>query len=348
MSSIKISFCIPTYNRAAFIEETIESIIQQATDGVEIVISDNASDDNTEEIVQGYRQKFPRLTYYRWPENMGADRNYLKVVELAKGDYCWFMGSDDALKPGAISRILEEIKQGYDIYLTNRTVCDIQLKPVRDQLWLNEKIPGRVFNLSEQRELIEYLKAGRSLGALFSYLSSIIFRRDKWNRVKYDEAFTGTAYAHVFMLLSFIQYGCRLRYIKEPLVFCRSDNDSFLDQGIVRRFLLDIDGYGLLADKFFADNLLLKKAFLNVVKRQRPWKSVAVIRTKVKNIAEWKIVQSKLSGIGYNKILLFSFTYLKNVISLVRYIKAKTIGIYMIITQSCFMEKRGKEKSVSF
>jgi len=104
--NIKLSICIPTYNRANFLGAAIDSVIKQATEEVEIVISDNASTDHTEELVREYQTRFPRIRYHKAKENMGADRNFLKVAELATGEYCWLLGSDDALADGAISTVL--------------------------------------------------------------------------------------------------------------------------------------------------------------------------------------------------------------------------------------------------
>ena len=55
---IKLSFCIPTYNFADFIGETLESIIIQATDEVAVIIVDGGSTDNTREIVESYQKNF--------------------------------------------------------------------------------------------------------------------------------------------------------------------------------------------------------------------------------------------------------------------------------------------------
>ena len=65
---IRLAICIATLNRGAFIGETLESIIRQATDEVEIVVVDGASTDNTEEVVRGFQQRWPRLNYLRLPE----------------------------------------------------------------------------------------------------------------------------------------------------------------------------------------------------------------------------------------------------------------------------------------
>jgi len=299
----KLSICIPTYNRGAFIGETLESVISQATEDVEIVISDNASNDNTESIVQYYTQRFPRITFFKWEQNRGADKNYFKVVDLAKGDYCWFLGSDDCIKPGAIKRILNEIENNYDILLCNRTECDYKLRPKRDRDYLSSNIGDRVFDFLNKKELIEYLYNATSLGALFSYLSSIIFCRTCWNEQIFDKNLRNTAYSHVFMLFSFCSQRCKLKYIKNPLVLCRGDNDSFMDSGIVARFLLDLDGYLILADKLFIDDEV-KKAFLKVMTREHSYLRILKIKYLNNQIDLGNNIDKLLLKFGYKHKLL--------------------------------------------
>ena len=113
--TVKLSLCIPTYNRGGFIGETLESIVSQATDDIEIIVSDNASQDDTEAIVRGFQERFPRITYHRFERNMGADKNFLKVVELATGEYCWFMGSDDKVENGGIATVLANLAKHPDL-----------------------------------------------------------------------------------------------------------------------------------------------------------------------------------------------------------------------------------------
>lgn len=64
---MKMTFCIPTMNRAEFIGETLESIISQAGNDVEIVIVDGGSRDNTEAVVESFARTFPALRYVRSP-----------------------------------------------------------------------------------------------------------------------------------------------------------------------------------------------------------------------------------------------------------------------------------------
>lgn len=113
----KLSFCIATFNRAAFIGETLENLIAQATDDCEIVISDNASTDDTEQIVSEYTRRCGSLHYFRQSTNVGVDRNFNHAVELARGEYCWLMSDDDRLYPGAVAAILEALHRNQDLSL---------------------------------------------------------------------------------------------------------------------------------------------------------------------------------------------------------------------------------------
>jgi abequosyltransferase len=322
---IKLSICIPTYNFADFIGATLESVIPEATSEVEIVVVDGASKDNTREIVQDYQKKFPRLHLFSRDKNVGVDRDLAKSVELAQGEYCWFLSSDDTLKKGAIKRILAEIENDCDIYLCNRVECDFNLKPLKDRLWLSRDVGDKVFNIADKTELMKYLDKACSIGALFSYCSSIIFKRQRWNSVSYDEKFIGTGYAHVNILFSFNNTLSKLKYIKEPLVFCRGDNDSFLKQGTVKRFLIDIEGYNLLASHLFGDSNI-RDAFLKVVRREIKLNYLLKIRSLTKDITLWDDIEKKLTTCGYSMVRLRFiriFGSLKWIVLFLDYIKKR-------------------------
>ena len=307
---IKLSICIPTYNRANFISETLDSIVKQATDEIEIIISDNASQDNTKDVVSYYQSQFPQIIYHCNKTNIGASQNYLKVVELAKGEFCWLFGSDDIFEPGAISEMLSEISSGDDIYLCNATLCDIKMEPIRQTTYLATGLKVNHFNLSDRGQLLQYLSFAKSNSALFCYLSVIVFRRSCWKNVQYDERFNATAYSHVFMLLSFIKKSCVLRYIPKTLVMNRGDNDSFSNEGIEKRYLLDFDGYLLLADKLFNGDSELRSTFLKVMTREHPWYRILKLRSAIKSADSWALICEKLTEFGYTRLQLTCFTYL--------------------------------------
>lgn len=327
LPNIKLSICIPTYNRAQFIGETIQSVISQSGDNVEIVIVDGASTDNTTEVVRRFKQKFSNIVYYRGGKKMGVDRDMAKTIELSRGNYCWMLSDDDLLKPGAINRILEEIGSGYEIYLCNVTACSLTMKPRYDRYWLSRVVRDRVFNLHEKKDFIEYCNNADSIGALFSYMSSIVLRREEWAKTGYNYDFDGTAYALASSLFSFTKRKCRLKYIRSPLVLNRYDNDSFQDEGgLVKRFLLDFDGYLKLADKYFTDDNDVRNAFLEVMTREHPWYKIINVTSFIDNTESWRQFKSKMLSFGYNPRMVaicYALGRHKNLVSLGVKIKRK-------------------------
>src|SRR5665647_2657471 len=106
MSEQKLSICITTYNRGQFIGETLDSILGQMVAGVELVIVDGASPDNTPAVMTQYLLRYPEIRFFREQVNSGVDGDYDKAVGYARGEYCWLMSDDDLLKPGAIQYVL--------------------------------------------------------------------------------------------------------------------------------------------------------------------------------------------------------------------------------------------------
>lgn len=293
-----LSICIPTYNFGPYIGDTIKSITDQLSENIEIVIYDGGSTDNTAEVVLKFKQQFPQIAYHRVTTKGGIDKDMAATVDLARGEYCWLLSSDDALKPGAIQRILNEFKDKYDVYLCNRTECDRFLAPIKDNHWLPPSVNDRVIDFSKTQETIDYFNLAISIGALFSYMSSIIFRRSKWMEIHNSEKFNGSNYAHVFRLFSILQKEGSLKYIREPLILCRGENDSFMAQGLFKRSMLDLDGYHQLALALFPDQHA-RSAFLGVIRRIYSWRYFISLKKMAPDGFNWKDLERKLLDYGY-------------------------------------------------
>lgn len=108
---IKLSICIPTYNRSKHLKNCLASIAANESEflnQIEICISDNGSTDDTEKVVQEAKQ-FLSIKYQKNETNLGIPRNFLKVVNMAEGEFAWLIGDDDLLFPYTIQRVLELI-----------------------------------------------------------------------------------------------------------------------------------------------------------------------------------------------------------------------------------------------
>jgi glycosyltransferase involved in cell wall biosynthesis len=98
----KVSICIPTYNRKGLLKETLESIFMQTYKDYEVVIVDDGSTDDTEQMIKdtGYPVR------YYWQENAGDAAARNKLIKLAYGQYISFLDSDDLLPPDAVERMV--------------------------------------------------------------------------------------------------------------------------------------------------------------------------------------------------------------------------------------------------
>ncbi len=107
-----LSICIPTYNRASyFLPECLNSIVSQLTDEeicrqVEIIISDNASNDNTEEVVKEYQKKFNNIKYFKLESTITSALNWDNAIKNSRGKYINTIGDDDIYLRDSLKKFL--------------------------------------------------------------------------------------------------------------------------------------------------------------------------------------------------------------------------------------------------
>lgn len=300
---MKLSICIPTYNRARFLEETLVAFLPLLGEDVQIVISDNASIDDTEVVVQSFRLQFPQVIYHRWPENMGADRNYLKVVEMAEGEYCWLFGSDDLPTFDSIGFIREAMATGCDIALFNCMWCDFYMRPFRRVHALNHGVGPTFFRISGPESLDAYLGQVRCVAGFFSYLSVILFRRSRWVGAPYDSRFTGGAYSHAAILMTVLRDGAALCYDPRIVVNTRHGNDSFALEGMFKRVMIDLNGYAAIRDIIFPADPRARAHFDRVLRQDYPWWYIAKLGASMDS-GELEELLGGFREIRYSPIML--------------------------------------------
>jgi glycosyltransferase involved in cell wall biosynthesis len=105
--SPKVSIGIPVYNGADFLADAIESILHQTHADLELIISDNASDDATEDICRKYAAADDRVVYLRREQNVGANPNYNRTFRHARGELFKWAAHDDTLEPTYLERCVE-------------------------------------------------------------------------------------------------------------------------------------------------------------------------------------------------------------------------------------------------
>ena len=95
---------LPVFNGARFIEASVESILSQSFSDLELIISDNASTDDTEAVSRSIAARDPRVTYHRNAGNIGIAANFNLLVPPARGRLFKWATADDLLRPGYLER----------------------------------------------------------------------------------------------------------------------------------------------------------------------------------------------------------------------------------------------------
>ncbi|MEV8513115.1 glycosyltransferase family 2 protein [Dactylosporangium sp. NPDC051484] len=109
LHDVLVSVGLPVRNGASRLLEVTRSVLAQDHENLELVISDNASTDNTEEVCRALAAEDPRVVYHRNPENIGLMNNFVAAMGRARGTFFRWIGDDDWLAPNYISRCLEVV-----------------------------------------------------------------------------------------------------------------------------------------------------------------------------------------------------------------------------------------------
>jgi len=108
--NLKVSILIPVFNRDSIIQQTIQSALEQNYKNIEVIVVDNASTDNTWQIIQSIAIQDSRVKAFRNDTNLGPVRNWLRCVEEASGEYGKILWSDDLIAPDFIEKTLPLLK----------------------------------------------------------------------------------------------------------------------------------------------------------------------------------------------------------------------------------------------
>lgn len=215
MSEVFLSICIATFRRGAFIGETLRNLLEQATSGVELLVLDGGSPDDTATVVRALQEEYPCLRYIRQERNMGVDRDYNTAVELARGEYCWLMTDDDLVKPGTVRRVLDACRSGYGFVIVN---CEVR------SIDFSERIEERRLAVCQDREYGpgETESFFAEIAPYLQFIGAVVIRRSIWlarERGKYY----GTLFIHVGVIFQ-APLPEKAFVISDPLITVRFGN----------------------------------------------------------------------------------------------------------------------------
>ena len=235
-----LTIAIPTYNGSRTIRNMLDLLLPQCNPQVELLISDNCSTDNTEQIINEYKSKWTYIEYHRNETNIGPDANFLQCMQMARGCFTWLVSDDDIVMEGAVEKVLEYLSKHKDVglvYVTTRDFrgsytgisnCTIHKPEVEEDLYINDKVKFMTY-----------------AGAYWGFMSSYICNTARFNGIENPERYYST-----YWLQSYIHALCAagdktsLGIVKGPCIgagiYVNTTNfDSALVNGIYYKKLID-------------------------------------------------------------------------------------------------------------
>ena len=121
----RVSLVIPVYNGEAYLVDAITSCLAQDHDNLELIISDNASTDDTDRICREFAAKDARVKYFRNEKNLGAGRNFNVGYHHSSGKYLKWCASDDRISPNFVSACVAVLERNPEVVLAYGTTISI-------------------------------------------------------------------------------------------------------------------------------------------------------------------------------------------------------------------------------
>lgn len=206
MNELKFSILIPTYNGGEILGDTLRSIFSQDFSNYEIIVNDDCSKDNTEEVVKSFND--PRVKFFQNEKNLGYPGNLEEARKKATGEIIYLMGQDDILAKGAMRETYEVFKNNPEVGAVTRPYFwfdrDINI-PVRAKDQLNPK-ENEIVRITDRCERVV------SVFKTLDQLSALAYRKSFMDLPFHPDIFP----CHIYPFASIFK--------KHPVVFLKDYN----------------------------------------------------------------------------------------------------------------------------
>ena len=212
-----LTIAIPTYNRAWCLKDLLSALADQVKDEprIELIISDNASTDETPLLVKDFVAEGHRVRCLRNAENIGSDANFVQCFEQARGKYVWLFSDDDIIIPGALAKILSYCESAeYDLIWVSAYSFGEFHKP------RPAEVRSDAIEISDPKDYV------KRVHVFFTFISGNIINRDRVSAAgpMPFSRLIGTNLAQLGWTYTALNGFVRGLYIREKLIAVRQNN----------------------------------------------------------------------------------------------------------------------------
>jgi len=227
---------IPTRNRARFLARAIASALLSRSPDVEVLVSDNASTDDTENVARRFESDGYPVRYQRHAEDIGFDANFQSVVRASRGRYLWCLGDDDKIEDGGVEQALSLIREHAQIggitFEANGYSVDGQLVEVCDSSRSVVVFEGTSAALTHPKFLHR-----------LANLTLHVFRTDLARQVLASHVLPANGCSAHHLMLRILASDHGWLWTDIPAAGWTYGNDSFMNNGLLARARLALTAY---------------------------------------------------------------------------------------------------------
>ncbi len=194
-----LTFAIITYNRSAYLRKSLNCVLRQLgnDDLAEVLVSDNASTDDTRSLVEELQKTYRNLRYHCNERNVGAEANLHRAIRASRGEYVLAAGDDDYFAGGTLPAVLDRL-------LRHRGCALFHLRRARE--------PHRVYT---GRGVADYI---RMVGYHMTWITSTVMRRDLYMRIKAPEMHDDTRIPQVYLQMEILKKAPDFAVVAAPFM----------------------------------------------------------------------------------------------------------------------------------
>ena len=302
-----LSICIPTYKRPSYLAECLDALTREDLSGVEILVRDNGSHDDTESVLRRYQVALG-LRYEMGEVNEGPDRNFGRVLRMATGSYVWLLGDDDVVTTGSVTAIKRELLARKPLLLQVGFIqATSTLKPLQQvsPIRAGQDDQGKVLNKAA------YIEAQPNVSLLFAFMSSFVFSRSCWDYGETAEKWYGTLYVHVYQIHSALaaSQSPRIAHLAEPGVFARGNVPNSVTANVGEIMWLDARTLANLCRTVYGNDPAFQCAFSRVFQKVYSLRTITSVLAQTGKAID-EPTASALAYLGFSPLKLKLAAYL--------------------------------------
>ncbi len=238
-----VSVVIPMYNASAYINKTIESVINQTYKNIEIIVVDNCSTDNSVEIVRSLNSD--KIKLYENEKNLGFTGNVNRGIEYAQGDYIKFLCADDELKENCIEELIKLFNDE-----TSAIYCNCDYIDSNENIIVDKAASKKSFIVKNQRNDLKKLIVKKD-----SILCCISFLMVKNGfKARFEDIDNSSYNSDLVFMFDLIKEFGSISYVNKKMICLRRHSD----QGTYKSKGNEIFRLPLLFNKKILENCNLK------------------------------------------------------------------------------------------